>query len=90
MGEDAAEDEAAIVTVGEEQVEVPAGHFNDLIMTRDLVPLEPEVQELKFFARDVGPVLAVSISGGLGIEEVVGSEPDSATTPLSPLNACGK
>jgi hypothetical protein len=61
-----AEDKAAVVTVGEEQVEVPAGHFTDVVMTRDLVPLEPKVQELKFYARDVGPVLTVHTDGDGG------------------------
>ncbi len=67
-----AEDEAAIVSVGTEQVEVPAGYFDDVLMTRDLVPLEPKVQEFKFLARDVGPVLALAVSGGPpGVEELV-------------------
>ena len=50
-----AEDEGAVVTVGEEQVEVPFGFFErGVLMTRDLVPTEPKVQELKFYARGVG------------------------------------
>lgn len=37
------EDEGAIIAVGEEQVEVPFGRFDEgVVMTRDLVPLEPE------------------------------------------------
>ena len=67
-----AEDEAAIVTVGEEQAKVPAGRYTGVVMTRDTNPLEPKVQELKFYARDVGPVLAVGISGGApGLEELL-------------------
>jgi hypothetical protein len=54
-----AEDEGAIVTVGEEMVRVPAGFYDDVLMTRDLVPTEPKVQELKFYARGVGPVLSM-------------------------------
>jgi hypothetical protein len=61
-----AEDKAAVITVGEEQVEVPAGHFPGVLMTRDLVPLEPKVQELKFYARNVGPVLSVHTDGDGG------------------------
>ena len=33
-------------------------------MTKDYTPLEPEVLEHKFYARDVGPILLVGISGG--------------------------
>jgi hypothetical protein len=59
-----AEDRAAVVTVGQEHVEVPFGHFTkDVLMTRDLVPLEPRVQELKFYAPGVGPVLSVHLDG---------------------------
>ena len=58
-----AEDKAAIVTVGEEQVEVPFGHFTRVLMTRDLVPTEPKVQELKFYARGVGPLLSMHTDG---------------------------
>lgn len=62
-----AEDRAAVVTVGQEHVEVPAGYFTkDVLMTRDLVPLEPRVQELKFYAPGVGPVLSVHLDGAGG------------------------
>ena len=40
-------------------------------MTRDLNPLQPKVLEFKFYARGVGPVLAVGISGGSDREELV-------------------
>ena len=67
-----AEDEGAVVTVGEEQVEVPFGYFNtDVLMTRDLVPTEPKVQELKFYAPGVGPVLSVHTDGAGGRAELV-------------------
>ena len=67
-----AEDEAAIVTVGEEQLQVPAGRYTDVVMTRDTNPLEPKIQELKFYARDVGPVMAAGVSGGApGFEELL-------------------
>lgn len=66
-----AEDEASVVSVGVEQVQVPAGRYTDVVMTRDLVPLEPKVHEFKFFARDVGPVMAIGVSGGApGFEEL--------------------
>ncbi|MBA2580524.1 MAG: hypothetical protein H0V03_06755 [Thermoleophilaceae bacterium] len=58
-----AEDKGEVITVGEEQVEVPAGYFKRVLMTRDLVPLEPKVQEIKFYARGVGPVLTLHTDG---------------------------
>jgi hypothetical protein len=67
-----AEDTGAVVTVGQEQVEVPFGHYADgVLMTRDLVPLEPRVQELKFYAPGVGPVLSVHLDGAGGRAELI-------------------
>jgi hypothetical protein len=55
-----AEDKAAVITIGEERVQVPLGYFEkDVLMTRDLVPTEPMVQELKFYAPNVGPLLSM-------------------------------
>lgn len=65
-----AEDRGSIVAVGE-QAQTPAGHFRHVVMTRDVNPLEPRVLEFKFYARGVGPVLAIDVSGGAGREELV-------------------
>jgi hypothetical protein len=65
-----AEDEGEIVLIGQ-QAEVPAGHYEDVVMTKDTNPLEPKVLEFKFYAPDVGPVLAVSVSGGSDREELL-------------------
>jgi len=67
-----AEDKGAVVTVGDEQVQVPFGFFDkDVLMTRDLVPTEPKVEELKFYAPGVGPVLSVHTDGTGGRGELV-------------------
>ena len=57
-----------------EQVEVPFGFFpkGRVLMTRDVNPLEPKILEYKFYARGVGPVLAIGVSGGSDREELVG------------------
>jgi hypothetical protein len=71
-----AEDKGAVITVGEEQVQVPFGHFDkDVLMTRDLVPTEPKVQELKFYAPGVGPLLSVHTDGAGGRAELVSYTP---------------
>ena len=71
-----AEDKAAVITVGEEQVQVPFGFFNDgILMTRDLVPTEPKVQELKFYAPGVGPLLSVHTDGAGGRAVLVSFTP---------------
>jgi hypothetical protein len=71
-----AEDRAGIITIGQEQVQVPFGFFNErVLMTRDLVPTEPKVQEVKFFAPGVGPVLSVHLDGTGGRAELVSFTP---------------
>jgi hypothetical protein len=71
-----AEDKAQVLSL-KEQVEVPFGHFRPgrVLMTRDLNPLKPKILEYKFFARGVGPVLAVGVSGGSDREELVSFRP---------------
>ena len=69
---DEAEDEAIVLSVSE-QVAVPAGRYTDALLTRDTTPLEPEVSELKFYAPDVGPVMALQVSGGTSREVLVES-----------------
>ena len=65
-----AEDKASIVS-RREQAEVPAGRYRRALMTRETNPLEPDVLEFKFYARGVGPVLAISVSGGSDREELL-------------------
>ena len=58
-----AEDKAKILALGE-QVTVPAGSFTDTVKTEDTNPLEdPPDVENKFYARGVGPVYVVGVSG---------------------------
>jgi hypothetical protein len=65
-----AEDAARILSL-DEQAEVPFGHFRNVLMTKDYTPLEPKVLEHKLYARGVGPVLVVGLSGGTGREELL-------------------
>ena len=66
-----AEDAARILSI-DDQAQVPAGHFRDVVLTREASPLEPRVLEYKLYARGVGPVLALAVSGDeRGQEELV-------------------
>ncbi|HET8949096.1 MAG TPA: hypothetical protein VFN44_01255 [Solirubrobacteraceae bacterium] len=65
-----AEDRARVVSL-REQAGVPFGHFRNVLMTREDNPLEPRALEFKFYARGIGPVLAVSVSGGSDREELL-------------------
>jgi hypothetical protein len=67
-----AEDKAEVMSL-DEQVEVKFGHFpqGQVLMTKDINPLEPKVLEHKFYAKGVGPVLTLDISGAAGREELL-------------------
>jgi hypothetical protein len=53
---------------------VPYGSFDRVLVTQELGAREPDRVEREFYARGVGPVLAVTVSGGSGREELVGYE----------------
>jgi hypothetical protein len=67
-----AEDRAQVISLTD-QAEVPYGHFGRgrALLTREWNPLEPKSLELKFYARGIGPVLAIGVSGGSDREELV-------------------
>jgi hypothetical protein len=67
-----AEDEAVVLSVSE-PVQAPAGAWTDGLLTRDTTPLEPDIAELKFYVRDVGPVLVLQSSGGADREALIGT-----------------
>jgi hypothetical protein len=65
-----AEDAAEVLSV-DEKVEVPFGRYDGVLMTKEWTPLQPEILEHKFYARGVGMVLALAISGGSDREELI-------------------
>ena len=69
-----AEDAAEIVSV-DQHADVPFGSYDSVLETRDFTPLEPDVEEHKFYARGVGPVEAVQTSGGSSHEVLLSFEP---------------
>jgi hypothetical protein len=65
-----AEDRGEILSL-DERVQVAAGSYDNVLMTKDWTPLEPALLEHKFYARGVGPVLVLGISGSRFWEELV-------------------
>jgi hypothetical protein len=59
----------------DEQAGVPFGHFDNVVMTKDTSAREPRSVEFKFYARGVGPVLEVAVSGGRDRAELVRYRP---------------
>ena len=66
-----AEDAAEVLNVGS-QVQVPLGRYQDAMLTRNYSSLEPTVEEMKLYARGVGPVMELLVSGGSGRTELLG------------------
>jgi hypothetical protein len=65
-----AEDRAAVLSV-DEQVESPYGHFTPALLTKEFTPVEPKALEYKLYAKGVGLVVAVGVSGDAAREELV-------------------
>ncbi len=51
--------------------EVPFGQFDQVLLTKDTIAIEPDVLEYKLYAPGVGPVLILGVSGGGGREDLV-------------------
>ena len=68
-----AEDAAEVLNVGS-QVQVPYRRFKGAMLTRNYSSLEPTVEEMKLYARGVGPVMELLVSGGSGRTELLSFE----------------
>jgi hypothetical protein len=62
-----AEDRAKVLS-RDEQAQVPAGHYRRVLLTKEWNPLEPKVLEYKLYAKGVGLVLTLGVSGDVGRE----------------------
>ncbi len=70
-------------------VEVKAGSYKDAVVTMDTSTIEPDVVEYKFYAPNVGPVLALDVSGGAareGLVKIDKAAPGDGTGPIGKPN----
>jgi hypothetical protein len=81
---DHAEDNGEVLSL-REMAEVPFGQFDNALLTKDTVGLEPDVLEYKLYARDIGPVLTLGMSGGGGREELLTKDRAPAKAGTGPL-----
>jgi hypothetical protein len=70
-----------------ELVEAPYGQFRDALLTKDTITIEPDVQEYKLYAKGVGPVLVLGVSGGGGREELLKVDRVSGKAGTGPLGS---
>ena len=68
-----AEDGAEVLNV-DSQVQVPFGRFKNAMLTRNYSTIEPTVEEMKLYARGVGPVMELLVSGGSGRTDLLSFE----------------
>ncbi|MBK7827499.1 hypothetical protein [Nannocystis sp.] len=62
-----AEDMAEVTRLGA-AVSVPFGDFSDCVETREFTPLEADLDEAKFFCKDVGLALVINNNTGARVE----------------------
>ncbi|MFH0813067.1 MAG: hypothetical protein V2A69_09545, partial [Pseudomonadota bacterium] len=73
-----AEDLGEVLSLNE-SVTVPYGSFGSCLMTKDFSPIEPDVEEHKYYAPGVGVVLELNVETGERVELVdviTASEPE--------------
>jgi hypothetical protein len=63
-----AEDNGEVLST-DEMVQSSFGQFDNALLTKDTITIEPNVLEYKLYAKGVGPVLALDVSGGPGGRE---------------------
>jgi len=69
-----AEDQARILSITA-SASVPFGEYADCVQTEDTTPLEPTLVENKFYARGIGVVHEVTLSGGDEVVSLVSWKP---------------
>jgi len=69
-----AEDLGEVPRTGE-SVSTPVGDHEDVVVTEDWNPLEPEVVENKWYAPGIGKVRGEHVRGGTGTVELVAFTP---------------
>ncbi len=65
-----AEDQAQVLSLTE-SLQLEVGDFEDLLVTEDTTPLEPDLVEQKYYARGTGLVYEETVSGGVDEVELV-------------------
>jgi hypothetical protein len=65
-----AEDNGEVLSL-DEMADVPAGHFSKMLLTKDTSAIETTSLEYKLYAKGVGPVLTLGVSGDTSREGLV-------------------
>ena len=79
-----AEDNGEVLSINE-MADVPFGHFEEMVLTKDTITIEPDVLQYKLYARGIGVVVGLDVSDGSGGEELINLDTvgeDAGTGPL--------
>ncbi len=79
-----AEDNGEVLSTAE-MVQVRTGLYRGALLIKDTEAIEPDVQEYKLYAKGLGPVLTLGVSGGAGREELIKVDRAPANAGTGPL-----
>jgi hypothetical protein len=88
-----AEDNGEILSTNE-KVRSPFGQFENALLTKDTITIEPNVLQYKLYAKDIGPVVALGVSGGPASREDLinldtASQKQTEEAGTAPLGSAG-
>lgn len=72
-----AEDRAVVASL-DERAQAPYGRFRNVLLTKNTTPLQPRILEYKFYAKGIGVILVLGVSGGNDREELIRFTPPGA------------
>jgi hypothetical protein len=88
-----AEDNGEILSTNE-KVRSPFGQFDNALLTKDTITIEPNVLQYKLYAKGIGPVVALGVSGGPASREDLinldtASQKQTEEAGTAPLGSAG-
>jgi hypothetical protein len=88
-----AEDNGEILSTNE-KVRSPFGQFENALLTKDTITIEPNVLQYKLYAKGIGPVVALGVSGGPASREDLinldtASQKQTEEAGTAPLGSAG-
>jgi hypothetical protein len=81
-----AEDNGEVLSL-DEMADVPAGHYDGMVLIKDTSTLETRSLEYKLYAKGAGPVLALGVSGDVDRESLVKMDRAPAGSGQGPLGS---
>ena len=88
-----AEDNGEVLSTTE-KVRSPLGQFDNALLTKDTITIEPNVLQYKLYAKGIGPVVALGVSGGPASREYLinldtASQKQTEEAGTAPLGSAG-